>query len=566
MLLGNILQTEPQMVLTSQLVEVSNGKVLASQRITGKPEEQIFPLVDRLTVEVKKDLSLPDEAHQEWDPEIANVTTHSAEAYRHYVEGIEYLAKVYTLEGERSMRKALEHDSTFAMAYYQLANITHVQNRRELISEAMKYIEKVSRKEKMYIESMNALLYGEHDQAIEILEEITKRYPDEKFAYSYLGIIYSNFVGDHEKTVAALRRAIEIDPLYRPAYNWMAYQYDIVGDLEQSIWAINKYIELAPGEANPYDTRADIYANNGKIASAIESYQQALEIKPDFHVSREKLGHMYLFFAQYAKAESTYRELTACSEKLIRSGARTFLAVVPLYQGKLTEALRILEHGVVADEMEASEARLDDKHFVRATIYREQNNMNAALREIETATEVSHRTDHYLANQWRLHWIQYLIESGDLEKARSVIDDIEQQIPGTPVLVKNFYWCAMGLAERAEGHPQEAFSFFEKVAPAEYHFYTHYLVARVYLQQGKLAESVSAFENLLSRYDRVRTLNAIASVKAHYYLGQAYERSGWTDKAIEQYETFLEIWKDADEGIGEVEKARERMEALRART
>jgi tetratricopeptide (TPR) repeat protein/TolB-like protein len=566
MLLGNILQVEPQVVLTSQLVEVRDGKVLASQRITGEPDEEIFSLVDRLTVEVKKDLSLPKEAHQERDPEIADVTTHSPEAYRHYVEGVECLAKVYTLEGEKSMRKAIECDSTFAMAYYQLSNITHVQNRRELIGKAMKYIHKVSRKEKMYIESMHALLSGDHDQAIELLEEITKRYPDEKFAHGYLGIIYSNFIGDHEKTIAALRKAIEIDPLYRPAYNWLAYQYDILGDLEQSLWAINKYIDLAPGEANPYDTRADIYANNGKIESAIESYQKALEIKPDFHTSRGKLGHMFLFLGEYTRSESCYRELTACSEKLIRSGGRTFLAVVPLYRGKLNEALQILEHGVAADEMEGIEARLDDKHFVRATIYYQQKNMPAALREIEKATEISHRTDHYLANQWRLHWVQLLVENGEIEKARRVIDDIERYMPGTPVLVANFYWCARGLVERAEGRPQKALSCFAEMTPTEYHFYTHYLLARAYLEQGKLAESVSAFEKLLSRYDHIRTMNAIASVKAHYYLGQAYERSGWTDKAVEQYEIFLEIWKNAEEGIEEIEIARKRVEALKAGT
>jgi tetratricopeptide (TPR) repeat protein len=190
----------------------------------------------------------------------------------------------------------------------------------------------------------------------------------------------------------------------------------------------------------------------------------------------------------------------------------------------------------------------------------------AALREIETATEISHRTDHYLANQWRLHWVQYLAENGEIEKARRVIADIEQQTPGSPVLVKSFFWCARGLAEQAAGRPLEALSNFEKTVPSAYHFYTHYLLARAYLEQGKLAESVSAFENLLSRYDRVRTLNAIASVKAHFYLGQAYESSGWTDKAIEQYEIFLDIWKNADEGIEEIEDARERAETLKARS
>ena len=53
-------------------------------------------------------------------------------------------------------------------------------------------------------------------------------------------------------------------------------------------------------------------------------------------------------------------------------------------------------------------------------------------------------------------------------------------------------------------------------------------------------------------------------MKAHYLLGVAYEKSGWNKKAIEQYEEFLEIWKDADPGIPEVEDAKERLANLKS--
>ena len=43
----------------------------------------------------------------------------------------------------------------------------------------------------------------------------------------------------------------------------------------------------------------------------------------------------------------------------------------------------------------------------------------------------------------------------------------------------------------------------------------------------------------------------------------AYDESGWNDRAIEQYEIFLEIWKDADPGIPEIDDALERLAGLR---
>ncbi len=82
-------------------------------------------MVDKLTTELKKDLSLPAQAGKEETPKVADVTTHSQEAYRYYLEGMEYNNKYYYAEAEKSFKKALEYDSTFAMAYYQLSTIAY---------------------------------------------------------------------------------------------------------------------------------------------------------------------------------------------------------------------------------------------------------------------------------------------------------------------------------------------------------------------------------------------------------------------------------------------------------
>jgi len=42
-------------------------------------------------------------------------------------------------------------------------------------------------------------------------------------------------------------------------------------------------------------------------------------------------------------------------------------------------------------------------------------------------------------------------------------------------------------------------------------------------------------------------------------LGKIFEQKGWKGKAIEHYEKFLDLWKDADPGIAEVEDARKRL-------
>jgi len=566
MLLGNILQLEPQIILTSQLVDVGSGKVAASQRITGQADEKIFSMVDKLTVEIKNDLSLPAVAQQEPDPSVADVTTHSPEAYRYYLEGLDYQSKLYDEEAEESFRKALEYDSTFAMAYYELCDYTSGSEHKQMLAKAVKYSNRASQKEKHYIRVYEAYVSGDYAKSIKELHKLVERYPDDKRAFYALGGHYSDS-RLFERALYYLNKAIEIDPLYKLAYNRLAYTYTYMGDFEKAIWAINKYISLAPNEANPYDTRGDLYAYNGKLDQAIVSYKKSLEMKPDFYMSLSKLGHMYLFKREYAKAESCYKELASSSEREIRLDGRTHLALIPLYQGKFEEALTVWDNGIVADKMEqAEEWGIRDKRVLKADVYYEKKDLNRALKEAEMVIEIYHEYyPSYLIYE-RATYAWLLAENNDFEKAEEEAKALKRDIEEKDQAAIYRYWWTVGCIEFARGNLEESVTHFEKAAQGSRSFSMLYLLARAYLEAGRLGEAVAEFEKALSACDESRAWNAIWAVKAHYLLGLAYEKSGWNKKAIEQYEEFLEIWKDADPGIPEVEDAKERLEKLKAKS
>jgi len=562
MLLGNILQVEPQIILTSQLVDVGSGKVAASQRITGEVGEKIFSMVDKLTVEIKKDLSLPAVAQQEPDPSVADVTTHSPEAYRYYLEGVDHAFKYYSAEAEKSFRKALELDSTFAMAYFRLSQHAGTEDEyKRLVGKAVEYSDRASHKEKLYIKSLETQVSGNYKQTAKELKKLVERYPEEKEALYFIGNYYFNEL-DYEEALSYYNKIVEIDSLYKLAYNKLAYVYDELGDFDKSIWAINKYISIAPDEPNPYDTRGDLYAYNGKLDQAIESYKKALEIKPDFYMSLENLGNMYLFKREYVKAESCYQVVSSNPDKDTRSWGRTLLAYIPLYQGKFEEALEVLNNGIAADKMEQVEGAQILKFFMKAVIYREKD-LNLAVKETEKCLEIIHSFDPDDKFSWQHYYVLVLAENRDFEKAEQVTEALKKNIEEKDSTAKWMYWYAAGCIEFSKGNLEKSVANFERLVEADPYFPNWFLLAKAYLASGRLGEAVAEFEKILSTYDSNRAFNTIRAVKAYYLLGLAYEKSGWNKKAIEQYEEFLEIWKNADPGIPEVEDAKKRLDKLR---
>jgi serine/threonine protein kinase/tetratricopeptide (TPR) repeat protein len=567
MLLGNILRLEPQIILTSQLVDVATGDAIASQRITGDKGEEIFSLVDKLTVEIKKDLSLPTAAKSEPDRSVRDVTTQSPEAYRYYLEGLESLNKAYSAEAEKSFSKALEYDSTFAMAYYFLAMNASGSEMKELTAKAVKYSDRVSWKEKQYIRGLDAQVSGDYTRAIKEVEKIVERYRDEKEAFLWPATIYLFQLGEPAEAVRLLMKAIEIDPLYKMAYNMLAYAYDDLGDFDKSIWAINKYISIAPDEANPYDSRGDLYAYNGKIDEAIESYKKALEIKPDFTASQDKLGHMYLFKRDYAKAEECYRQISASSEKSRRAAGRVYLAFVPLYRGKFNEALEVLDNGLAADRMEQYDGIWNaGKHLRKVGIYEEKETWEKALREMEDGMEVWRRARPLDPAYQRDYYVQILTESGRIDKAKEVARALKTDIEQKDPTYMYAYWLASSFIARAQGDTETAVLDMQKAAADANspRLLVGLLLGEMHLESGRLGEAVTELEKAVSRYDDTRPRFAVEAVKAHYLLGLAYEKSGWKNKAIQQYEEFLDIWKDADPGIDEIDDAKVRLAHLKS--
>ncbi|MEJ2720701.1 MAG: tetratricopeptide repeat protein [bacterium] len=315
-------------------------------------------------------------------PPRPGVTTESPEAYEHYVRGVEALAKVWREEAKTEFQKALELDSTFAMACVRLTH-PRIRGTREearlLILQAQRHAAHVTAREKSYISSRAKFLAGDIDGAIDDLERLTVSSHDERDAFALMGTYYET-QKNFENAILCYRKALKIDPGNAACWNQLAYAYHAVGDLEDALDAADHYIALTPSETNPYDTRGDILARSGRPDEAILAYKQALKLRLDFEPSIQSLGCIYLLKQDYVTARSYFEDLMLSHDKGARGRARYFMAAVDLYQGKLDNGMTALNSGLASDRLDKS---INENYFhkmhLRARILTERGEFDEAV-------------------------------------------------------------------------------------------------------------------------------------------------------------------------------------------
>jgi tetratricopeptide (TPR) repeat protein len=206
------------------------------------------------------------------------------------------------------------------------------------------------------------------------------------------------------------------------------------------------------------------------------------------------------------------------------------------------------------------------KDYVKSEIYLHKGDPESALKEFETFMRLHQQAypddKFYPMDEHPM----YLADTGDFERAEEVAEEVKKHIDEDEDWQSYDYWYTLAYIESARGNYEEARVLFEKI-PEDYRgIYFYCRAGRVCLELGRLEEAVGYLEEVLSDCSSSRVWSGPLAIKAHYLLGICYERSGWNKRAIEQYETFLDIWKAADPGLPEVEDARRRLTGLKAET
>ena len=89
----------------------------------------------------------------------------------------------------------------------------------------------------------------------------------------------------------------------------------------------------------------------------------------------------------------------------------------------------------------------------------------------------------------------------------------------------------------------------------------HLDLAYRYLKSGDVEQAREDYEKILS-LAAGRLYYGDIYAKSLYMLGRIYQEKDWEGKAIEHYDKFLHLWREADPGIPEIIDAKKRRAAL----
>jgi tetratricopeptide (TPR) repeat protein len=246
-------------------------------------------------------------------------------------------------------------------------------------------------------------------------------------------------------------------------------------------------------------------------------------------------------------------------------------------QGKIKEARSSFSHKLEKWQRTADPFMLDSNWLNFALLLEKTGDFPGALsacdRALKLAREVGDGVIECRA-LYRRGVIQ--IRQGDLEEAQRTAEDLRLTIERYPVKKRIRYYdglLALIALERkdtasAQDHLQKALLLTpvrDGYAGSLRLEFLDYL-AKAYEQAGGWAEAQKAYEEiLLLRFESLRVRDpgsVLGSAMTYYKLAKVLERQGDKVGAAARYRKFLDLWKNADPGLPEVEDAKKRLVRL----
>jgi tetratricopeptide (TPR) repeat protein len=247
--LGQVVEVSGRLHLSASVHRRGDAGVPVQASVEGAAEN-IFGLVDELAAQLLSDIAGGPGARV---TRVAAATTHSLPALRAYLEGEEMLRGGHFPSALESFRRAIEEDSTFALAYYRLSIAAEWSGQYvapEAAEQAYRLSGRLSAHDRRLVEALLAWRRGDALEAERLYRAIVGTYPDDVEAWFQLAEVLFHHSPWRGGSVAESREAFERVIAYEPDHVTSLWHLARIAAVEERTTALDslvqRVVELAP--------------------------------------------------------------------------------------------------------------------------------------------------------------------------------------------------------------------------------------------------------------------------------------------------------------------------------
>jgi tetratricopeptide (TPR) repeat protein len=573
---GSLMKAGDNIIISLTLQQPHTGVIITSFTVPCKGEAEIFPKLDEFTKEIKAGLNLSSEQiASDFDKEVGKITSSSPEAYKYYNEARKYHLNNDYREAIQLYEKAVAIDPEFAMAYRGLSaacgNLGYVSKKKEYIQKAFNLSDRISDRERCIIEGQ--LYYQKestYDKAIDAFNKLLELYPDDSIANNYLGNIYSN-LEEWDKAIEKLEERVRIQ---KDVMNigGLGALYATKGLYDRSEKIFEDYLKNTADNPRVHSYLGWDYLCQGKYDLAMAEADRAFLLDPKSTDSFYLKGDIFHLSGKFEEAEKEYLKILETGDKSDHLGARWSLAVLYVTQGKFDKARDELKLVMgLADEFKEKSMKLSAE-FVMAYIDLRLGKFEKALEETEDSIKGWIELENLPAQRMALPWKGVLhLEMGQAGRAQKTAVELKDLIQkGLNKRAMRYSYWLEGMIDLKKANFRRAIESLNKaisllpsqVSTNDEHALFYGPLASAYYKAGDLEKARAEYVKITTLATGRASFGDIYA-KSFYMLGKIAEQQGQKARAVEHYQKFLDLWKNADPGIPEIDDARKRLSALK---
>jgi eukaryotic-like serine/threonine-protein kinase len=515
---GSISQIGTQYSLIVKAVNCSNGGTLASAESQASDKNHVLEALGKVATDMRGKLGESLSTVAKLDTPLEQATTPSLEALQAYSLGWRtMMGKADFAAAVPLFQRAIRLEPNFAMAYASLGtnyyNLGETRQGAENIRKAYELRERVSEREKLYIEShYYAFVTGDLEKARQSYDLWAQTYPRDFIPRNNLTSIY-NSLGQYERAFEEAREALSLSP------DNNTYSNLVIGYMN-----LNR-LEEAQATAKVAQTK-----NLDSPGLRIDLYQLAFLQNDTAGTARQ---------VEWSTGQPGVEEVLLADE-----------ADTAAYSGRLAKAREFTRQAVAsaehAEEKETAAAYEADAAVREALFgnYREaRERANAAL-ALSTGRDVQNAAALALAF------------ARDVAQAQALAEDLAKRFPDDTLVQFNYLPTIRAQLALSRNKFSNAIEALKAAAPYESGsgngvvaavLYPAHVRGEAFLAAHQGSNAAAEFQKILDHWAIV--FNEPIGALAHLGLARAYVMQGDAVKARAAYREFLTLWKDADPDI-----------------